>query len=65
MTSATVSNDPDASPLPAPRDNVLTEAWLRRHGYTLAAGERARQMRMARGALDRLLYGEPARGDAA
>jgi hypothetical protein len=40
----------------------VTGDWLRRHGYVLAADERARQSRMARGALDRLAYGEPRRG---
>jgi hypothetical protein len=40
----------------------LTEDWLRRHGYLLAADERARQSRIARVRLDRLLYGEPRRG---
>lgn len=40
-------------------DAVLTEQWLRANGYRLAADERARTMRNAAIALDRLL------GDAA
>lgn len=61
-SKVSVTNPPDASP---PQDNVLTEAWLRRNGYILAADERARQMRMARAALDELLYGDAPRSDAA
>ena len=43
-----------------PRDrqrqvSVLTEEWLRDNGHILAANEHARQKRMARAALDRLL----------
>jgi hypothetical protein len=41
---------------------IVTEDWLRRNGHQLAADERARQMRIARIRLDRLLYGEPRRG---
>jgi hypothetical protein len=36
-------------------DAVLTEQWLRANGYRLAADERARTMRLASIALDRLL----------
>lgn len=34
----------------------IDEGWLRRHGRLAAADERARQMRIARAGLDRLLY---------
>lgn len=36
-------------------DGPLTEEWLRRNGYPVAASERARTMRTARIRLDRLL----------